>query len=100
MNDTFQTPSADAIRAMVKCHNYNGARVGVLLAADQGRATYLPAGARDNATARVLVDGTEVGQASSLMHYVREELTGTMFGERKLLVGYKHDLPEGLRHLA
>jgi hypothetical protein len=46
-------------------------RVRVRDAAAQGRATYLPAGARDNATAMVLIDGTPVGQASTCMTFVR-----------------------------
>lgn len=96
-----QTPTADAIKHMVRNHDYQAARVAVLLAAIQGRATCLPAGARDNHTARVLVDDTEVGQASSLMHYVREmsDSTRQMFGERRLVAGYDHQLTPALRAL-
>lgn len=55
-------------------------------AAAEGRATYLPAGARNNATALVLIDGEIVGQASTCMHKVRHDFdTYTRFGESKLL---------------
>lgn len=80
-------PTPANVRGMVKAHNYNHARLAVLVAAKQGRATYLPAGARDNATARVLIDGIEVGQASSLMHHVREGKANSTFGERPLIEG-------------
>lgn len=61
---------------------FNRMREIVLTAAADGRATYLPAGARDNTTARVLIDGVEVGQASSLLgESVRTSLSATTFGE-------------------
>jgi hypothetical protein len=50
---------------------YGLLRLRVLDAAVEGRATYLPAGARDNATAMVLIDGEPVGQASTCMTFVR-----------------------------
>lgn len=78
--------------------NYEQQRIDVLNAAREGRATYLPAGARDNATAQVFIDGELIGQASTLMHFVREDPANTtMFGERKLLPGYDHQIPERLR---
>jgi hypothetical protein len=84
---------AQAVIDAVAVHNYPAARLSVLIAAREGRAQYLPAGARDNATARVLIDGTEVGQASVLMHYVREQSNGTMYGIRPIIEGYAHQLP-------
>lgn len=55
-------------------------------AAAEGRATYLPAGARSNPTALVLVDGLVVGEAASLMHLVRHDMeTYSQWGESKLL---------------
>lgn len=58
-------------------------------AARNGKATYLPAGARDNATAIVLIDGVNVGQASTLMHGVKidpsDPASKTMFGECRLI---------------
>jgi hypothetical protein len=78
--------------------NYEQLRIDVLTAAREGRATYLPAGARDNATAEVYIDGALVGQASTLMHYVREDPDNTSrFGECKLIPGYDHQIPERLR---
>lgn len=70
----------------------------VLEAAREGRATYLPAWARDNATARVLIDGEEVGQASTVAHYVRQAPDApSVFGERALLPEYDRHLPRDLR---
>lgn len=78
--------------------NYEQLRIDVLQAAREGRATYLPAGARDNATAQVFIDGELIGQASTVAHYVREDPSNTTtFGERKLLPGYDHQIPERLR---
>lgn len=78
--------------------NFEQLRIDVLNAAREGRATYLPAGARDNRTAEVYIDGKLVGQASTVAHYVREDPdNATRFGERKLLPGYDHQVPEGLR---
>lgn len=81
--------------------DYNALRAEVLAAAREGRATYLPAGARDNRTAQVFIDGELVGQASTCMHYVREDPTApasaTMFGERPLIPGYDHQIPKHLR---
>jgi hypothetical protein len=86
-------------RAAAQSFNYEGARQAVLRAAEQGRATLLPAGSRNNATARVLIDGEDVGQASSLTHLVHEATGqesgpyanagagGTKFQERRLLPG-------------
>lgn len=88
-----ETLRPEAVRAMVERYDYSRARHSVLAAARQGRATYLPAGARDNDTARVLIDGVEVGQASVLMAYVREDLTGGTYQERKLLEGWDWQLP-------
>lgn len=76
---------------------YDKLRHEVLIAAREGRATYLPAGARDNATARVLIDGIEVGQASTCMHYVRTVDNGSVFGERQIVEGYFHQIPERYR---
>lgn len=78
--------------------DYNALRREVLIAARQGRASYLPAGGRDNKTALVLIDGEVVGQASTLMHYVREAPDAPRFGESILLPGYDHQIPEDLRH--
>ncbi|MFZ2526643.1 MAG: hypothetical protein WAX14_03160 [Rhodococcus sp. (in: high G+C Gram-positive bacteria)] len=76
--------------------DYNALRVRVLEAAYEGRATYLPAGARDNRTAEVFIDGERIGQASSLCHYVRPE-AGRTFQEVKLVPGYDHQIPQHLR---
>ena len=48
---------------------YQTLRALVAAAATEGRATYLPAGARGNATALVHIDGVEVGQASTCAHW-------------------------------
>lgn len=78
--------------------NYEQLRIDVLNAAREGRATYLPAGARDNTTAQVFIDGELIGQASTLMHFVREDPDNTTrFGEPKLIPGYDHQIPERLR---
>lgn len=78
--------------------DYDALRVAVLAAAREGRATYLPAGARDNATAQVFIDGELIGQASTLMHYVREDPDATSrYQEVKLVAGYDHQIPERLR---
>ena len=50
----------------------------------EGRATYLPAGARDNATARILVDGVEVAQGSLMETYPDPTVTST-FQEVRLV---------------
>lgn len=76
--------------------NHNEVRRWVFEMALVGRATYLPAGARDNATALILVDGETVGQMSSLGHFVREE-GGKVYGEQKLLPNYPAWLPDDLR---
>jgi hypothetical protein len=69
----------------------------VLAAAREGRATYLPAGARDNDTALIFVDGKEVGQASVVGHYVVPVSDARTFGERALQPGPAFTLPERLR---
>lgn len=100
MNATSDT--ARNIRICVAAHNYSAAREAVLHAAREGRAQLLPAWARNNNTARVLVDGEDVGQASSLCHYVREAPTvspGT-FTERRLLPERDIFLPYPLRERA
>lgn len=74
------------------------ARRRVLEAAREGRATYLPAWARENSTARVLIDGEEVGQASTLAHYVRQDSDApSVFGEKPLLPEHDRHLPRDLR---
>lgn len=80
--------------------DWNQIRRDVLVAAAEGRATYLPAGARHNATALIFVDGVEVGQASVVGHYVRAVDGAARHGEVALVPGYRWALPEGLRHLA
>ncbi|MCV7256862.1 hypothetical protein H7J86_32270 [Mycobacterium hackensackense] len=77
--------------------NYNALRRQLLLAARHGRASCLPAGGRDNKTALVLIHGEAVGQASTLMHYVREAPDAPRFGKSILLPGYDHQIPEELR---
>jgi hypothetical protein len=77
--------------------DYNSLREEVLQAAREGRATYLPAGARDNATAQIFIDGKLIGQASSLAHYVRLADDAPRFGESALVPGYDHQIPEHLR---
>ncbi|MFA5712334.1 hypothetical protein [Mycolicibacterium sp.] len=78
--------------------DYDALRELVLIAARQGRATYLPAGARDNTTAQVYIDGELVGQASTVMHYVREDPENTSrYGESKLIPGYDHQIPDRLK---
>jgi hypothetical protein len=77
--------------------DYQQLRRDVLQAAREGRATYLPAGARHNATAQVFIDGNLIGQASSLMHYVRVADDSPRFGESALIPGYDHQIPANLR---
>lgn len=61
------TPTAQTIAALVKAFDYRTARALVRVAIAEGRA-YLQAADLDNGgVARVLVDGAEVGQASSLL---------------------------------
>lgn len=62
----------------------NKLRAEVAEAIVEGRATYLPAGARDNATARILVDGVEVMQASMFTEPLFYRSRGT-FGETALM---------------
>ena len=65
---------------------YGKLRARVRDAAREGRATFLPAGARGNATAMVLIDGEPVGQAVTCMDFVRCDLTTySRFGESRLL---------------
>lgn len=77
--------------------DYQTLRERVLSAARNGRATYLPAGSRHNATALVFIDGELIGQASTLMHYVRVATDAPRFGESVLLPEYEHNLPAWLR---
>lgn len=76
------------------------ARESLFRAALGGRATSLPAGARDNQSALALIDGEIVGQLSVLGCYVREDAAGNQFVERKLLPEHPQNLPEHLRTLA
>lgn len=66
--------------------DYNALREYVAEAAAEGRATFLPAGARDNATALILVDGEVVGEAVTVGHLVDIDLDtpASVFGERRL----------------
>lgn len=82
--------------------NYNALRKRVLHAAREGRATLIPAGARDNATAQVCIDGEVIGQASSLCHFVREDATQgrAVFAERVLVPAPEWALPVRLRTAA
>lgn len=71
-------------------HNISGtnqARLAVKAAAQAGRAYILPAGARNNPTARILIDGIDVGEAAVLGHNVREDLSAHTgpYSTRKLL---------------
>jgi hypothetical protein len=50
----------------------------------EGRATYLPAGARDNATALILVDGVVAAQGSLMETYPDPAATST-FQEVRLV---------------
>lgn len=79
--------------------DYPALREEVLVAARQGRATYLPAGARGNATAQIYIDGVLVGQASTVGHYVREapDASASRFAEIALVPGFDHQIPERLR---
>lgn len=78
-------------------HDYAARRRHVLEAAREGRAQLLPAGARDNLVARVLIDGKDFDQASSVCHYVREEASRGAYGVRKLIPGYDHQIPDYLK---
>ncbi|HMH59032.1 MAG TPA: hypothetical protein VK537_07610 [Galbitalea sp.] len=64
---------------------YGDLRIRVRDAAREGRATYLPAGARDNAVAMVLIDGEPVGQASTCMTFVRLVGLYSPFSEVRLI---------------
>ena len=75
--------------------NHEQQRIDVLNAAREGRATYLPAGARDNSTAQVFIDGQLIGQASTLMHFVREDPTPSLVVEAACCPG-----PAGCCHVA
>ena len=75
--------ASDIIDA-VTARNYGYARKLVRAVAGQDRAHYLPAGARDNLNAVVLVDGVQVGQASVLMHLCRIDPITSMFGPNLL----------------
>lgn len=77
--------------------NYELARADVLAAAREGRATYLPAGGRDNKTALVFIDGLLIGQASTVAQYVRTASDAPRFGESALLPGYDWQIPARLR---
>lgn len=79
--------------------NHAQVRAEVLAAAREGRATYLPAGARDNAVALVYIDGELVGQASEVGHYVRINHSDprSKYAESVLLPGYYHQIPPHLK---
>lgn len=62
----------------------NTRREMIRKAIEEGRATYLPAGARSNATARILVDGVEAAQAS-LMETYTDPATASRFQEVPLI---------------
>ena len=85
--------------ARAKTIGHEPAREAVLAAAREGRVELLPAWARNNRTARVLVDGEDVGQASTLCHYVREapSADGGTFGPRRLLPERNIFLPDHLK---
>lgn len=78
-------------------HDYNARRAFVLAMAREGRAQLLPAGARDNTVARVLIDGEDFGAASTVCHFVREGVSTTAYGLRNLIPGYDHQIPNSLR---
>lgn len=79
----------------------NDSRRAVLEAAEQGLAEYLPAGARDNDYALVLIDGVDVGPACTLAgSLVRTDTSsGSTYSIRKLLPASEHqrqpETPEG-----
>ncbi|WKX01989.1 hypothetical protein Q3O43_29375 (plasmid) [Rhodococcus aetherivorans] len=79
--------------------DYAALRAQVLAAAREGRATYLPAGARANATAHVYIDGEYIGQASTVAHYVRTDPDNpaSAYAETVLLPGYDHQIPDRLK---
>lgn len=81
--------------------DYAALRAQILAAAREGRATYLPAGARGNATARVYIDGDYIGQASTVAHYVRTDHgnAASVYAETVLLPGYDHQIPDRLKAL-
>lgn len=91
--------TAATYAALVRAGQYGTLRQMVLEAARDMRATYVPAGARDNATAQVFIDGVLVGQMSVCGHYVREASADirTVYGERLLVPGYDHQIPARLR---
>lgn len=76
---------------------HNRQREAVLQAAREGRATFLPAYARDNTVAMVLIDGAPFGSASVVEHYVTPADTGRTFGEVPLVPLPDYQLPEHLR---
>lgn len=81
-----RAPQSDVQREFAG-NDFNTQRKLVAKYAAEGRATYVPAGARGNSTAEVHVDGVKVGQASSLVdpNLVAEEPGKSTYGERKLV---------------
>lgn len=61
--------NANEIKAMVEAHNYTGARPVIKQAATEGRVYYDDGDLHNGGTAKVLVDGVVVGQASSLIMF-------------------------------
>lgn len=79
--------------------DYAALRAQVLAAAREGRATYLPAGARANPTAQIFIDGEYIGQASTVAHYVRtdHDNPASVYAETVLLPGRDHQIPDRLK---
>jgi len=83
---------------MIYFDEYDRLRHLVLIAARKGRATYLPAGARNQRCAQIYVDGELVGESVTIGHYVRpEDGPKSTFQEVKLIEGYGWQIPDRLK---
>lgn len=69
---TEENETVAEAHAAAKSYNYEELRMLVAVAAAEGRATLVPAGAQGNKTALVEIDGVLIAQASVCTHLVRE----------------------------
>lgn len=69
---TEENETVAEAHAAAKSFNYEELRMLVAVAAAEGRATLVPAGAQGNKTALVEIDGVLIAQASVCTHLVRE----------------------------
>lgn len=82
----FKSYAAAAVRNDVDAHHYEGARFTLRELVKTGVVAYEAADKHNGGTAKILVDGEPVGQASTL-------LVGLPHAEQKLVKGYIKTTP-------